>query len=148
MAAAQSAQGYRHVACAVESPDRSAPALAEAERIAALSGARLSVVHVAASPTGFTGGRTSGSAPVEEIRAELQAVALGWLAPVAGRHGGDPVVLHGDAPAQAFAHWCRGQGVDLIVVSPHRRGLARLLGSFAGGLVHDAPCPVLLAAAD
>lgn len=116
--------------------------------MAALGGGELSVVHVAPSPAGFTGGRTSGSAPLGEIRAELEAAALEWLTPLAQRHGGRPVVLTGDSAARAFADWARGQGVDLIVISPHRRGIARLLGSFAGELVRDAPCPVLLAAAD
>lgn len=123
----------------------SRPALEEAARIAGLGPGRLSVVHVVESAEGFTGGRTSRSRPPADLQRDLIADAEAWLAPLADRYGGAPVVVVGDDPPARLKAWARTEGVELIVVCPHRSGISRLLGSFASGVVHDAPCPVLLA---
>lgn len=148
MAAAPRVTAHRHVACCIESPERSAPALEEARRVAGAGGARLSLVHVAPTAAAFTGGRTSRSADPAAVAAHVVQEAAAWLGPIAEDQGADPVVLTGDAPAAAVTAWARSAGVDLIVVSPHRRGIARLLGSFAADIVRDAPCAVLLAPPD
>jgi nucleotide-binding universal stress UspA family protein len=136
---------HRHVACCVESESLSLPALREAARVAAPVSDRLSVVHVVESPARFTGGRTSRSRPPDQLQAELLADARTWLAPLAERWGGVPVTLEGDDPPVRLTDWAAAEGVDLIVVCPHRRGVSRLLGSFAAAVVRGAPCPVLLA---
>ncbi len=148
MARTPTSAGYRHVACCIESPDRSGPALAEAVRVAGPVGARLSLVHVTPTAGAFTGGRTSRSASPGAVVDHVHAEAAAWLTPIAQGHGAEAVILTGDAPALALKAWADRSGVDLLVVSPHRRGLARLLGSFAAEVVRDAPCAVLLAAAD
>jgi nucleotide-binding universal stress UspA family protein len=61
---------------------------------------------------------------------------------------GAGVVIIGDDPADALKRWVAAEDGDLIVICPHRRGLARILGSFASGIVQSAPCPVVLAPAD
>ena len=49
------------------------------------------------------------------------------------------------APAEAIAQLASDIEADLVVVGTHgRRGLARLLGSVAEGVVRLAPCPVLV----
>lgn len=55
-------------------------------------------------------------------------------------------LLHGK-PASEVTRLAREEGFDLIVVGTHsRRGLERLLlGSVATGILHRAPCPVLVA---
>lgn len=55
-------------------------------------------------------------------------------------------LLHG-RPAAEIARLAREESFDLIVVGTHsRRGLERLLlGSVATGILHRAPCPVLVA---
>ena len=135
---------HRHVVCGVETVEASAPAIAEAGRVAAAAGARLSLVHVSGTVAGFTGGTTSRQRPPDELQAELIVDVHSWLDPAAERAGADAVVIVGDDPSSALKDWVREQDADLIVVCPHRRGLSRLLGSFAAGVVRDAPCPVML----
>ena len=55
-------------------------------------------------------------------------------------------LLHG-RPAVEITRFAREEGFDLVVVGTHsRRGLERLLlGSVATGILHRAPCPVLVA---
>jgi nucleotide-binding universal stress UspA family protein len=140
---ADAASPYGHVACCVESAELSRRAVEEAARVA--GGGRLSVVHVVESADGFSGGRTAWSPPADEVEAGVAADAGRWLGPLADEAGGAAVVLVGDDAARRLADWAREEGVDLLVVGPHRHGLAKLLGSFAAGLVREAPCPVLLA---
>lgn len=141
------ADAYQHVACCVESEELSAPAVREAARVAAFGADRLSLVHVVGTAASFSGGRTSRSRPAGDLQAELVADVQTWLAPLAVRLGGTPVVVVGDDAPGALRRWAVAEGADLIVACPHRSGLARILGSFASGLVRDAPCPVLLAGA-
>jgi nucleotide-binding universal stress UspA family protein len=55
-------------------------------------------------------------------------------------------VLHGGDFAHAIVDYARGVPASLIAMATHgRTGLARLaLGSVTSGVVHDAPCPVLV----
>jgi nucleotide-binding universal stress UspA family protein len=124
------------IACGVESQVVSAPALAEAHRLSAATGARLVLVHVTGTATGFS--------PQEEIQADLIAEVHGWLDPLAASMAGEPVVLVGDDHADAIREWIKNGGADMLVICPHRHGLSRLLGSFASAVVRDAPCPVVL----
>lgn len=138
-----------HVVCGVESEELSAPAIAAAARIAVPLGARLSLVHVSGTVARFTGGTTSRSRSPEELQAELVADVHAWLDPLAERMNGHGVVIVGDDPPDTLKRWTRDEAGDLIVICPHRRGLAaRLLGSFATGIVNDSPCPVVLAHPD
>jgi nucleotide-binding universal stress UspA family protein len=138
-----------HVVCGVESEELSAPAIAAAARIAVPLEARLSLVHVSGTVARFTGGTTSRSRSREELQAELIAEVHAWLDPLAERMNGHGVVIVGDDPSDALKRWVTAEDGDLIVICPHRRGLAaRLLGSFASGIVNDPPCPVVLAPAD
>ncbi len=56
----------------------------------------------------------------------------------------EAVVLDGH-PAATACEWSAEAGVDVMVVASHRGLVERsLLGSFAGHVAHNAPCPVLL----
>ena len=68
-----------------------------------------------------------------------------WLvATAAAVPGAEAVPLTGVA-ADAAVAWAREAGPDLIVAAAHRGALERaLLGSFAGHLAREAPCPALL----
>ena len=140
------AEGYHHVACCCESERVSERAVQEAVRVARLSGARLTFVHVVPPPGRFTGGRTAWSPPDEVLARELLEDARRWLEPIAARHGGDAVVIAGhDDPPFRLKEWARETACDLIVACPNTRGiLGVVLGSFATGLIHDSPCPVML----
>ena len=139
---------YRHVVCGVETEELSAPAIAEAARVAAAAGARLSLVHVSGTVANFTGGATSRQRSRDELQSELIADVHAWLDPLAEGVGGAGVVVVGDDPPVALKDWARREGADMIVICPHRTGISRLLGSFASGIVRDAPCAVLLAPTD
>jgi nucleotide-binding universal stress UspA family protein len=137
--------GYERVACCLDGP-RAGPALAEAVRIASLSGGRLSLVHVADSPGRYSGGRTAYSPPKDVLAAEIAAEARPWLEALAAESGGaEAVVLQGPDPAEALLAWAAEAGCDLLVIHPRRHGLVhRRLGSVTARLVRDAPCPVLV----
>jgi nucleotide-binding universal stress UspA family protein len=143
--AAGTARGYELVACCVDGPD-GGPALDEAVRIAALSEARLSLVHVAEPPGRYTGGRTAWSPPEEEISADIVDQARAWLEPQAeGAGGAEVVILQGPDPAEEILGWARESGCDVLVVHPRRRGVVnRVLGSVTARLARDAPCPVMV----
>ena len=55
------------------------------------------------------------------------------------------VIAHGD-PARAIAHCAEEANADLIVVGTHGRGTVgrALRGSVSAGLLHHAPCDVLV----
>lgn len=145
MSVPDTARPYRHVVCGVESEETSRRAIEEAARLTGLGAERMSLVHVVETAGAFTGGRSPWSPPPDRVQDDLVAEAAAWLGPLAARVGAAPVTIVGEDPPRRLADWARDEGVDLIVVCPHRSGLARLLGSFAQGVVHHAPCPVLLA---
>lgn len=144
MSTSSAAAPFTHIVCAVESEELSSPAIAQAARAAA-AGPRLSLVHVVGTVARFTGGQTSRSRPPEELQAELVADARAWLEPLAAAHGAEAVTVVGPDPATTLLEWTRANDGDLLVICPHRKGLARLLGSFAAEVVKDPPCAVLLA---
>ncbi|WP_217912841.1 universal stress protein [Miltoncostaea marina] len=131
-------RSHHHVVCYVSSEEGSRRAVTEAMRVSReKGGARLTLLHVADSPGRFSGGRTSRSRPADEVAASLRAEARAWLGPLAGRSGAEAVVITADDVPHAVYEWAREQAATLIVVTPRRRDLRRLLS--------DPPCPVLLA---
>jgi nucleotide-binding universal stress UspA family protein len=143
--AAGPARGYALVACCVDGPD-GGTALDEAVRVAALSEARLSLVHVAEQAGRFTGGRTAWSPPQDEVAGGIVDEARAWLQPLAqGAGGAEVVILQGADPAEEILEWARESGCDVLVVHPRRRGVVhRVLGSVTARLARDAPCPVMV----
>ncbi len=137
--------GYQHVACFIDGSDAARLGLAHAVALRTLSGGRLSVVHVVASPAflvSFAAG--VGGAPVQDAALEREAARM-WLdEEVRDLEGTEAVLLEGH-PASVACDWAREAGCDLMVVATHRGLVERsLLGSFAGHIAHHAPCPVLL----
>jgi nucleotide-binding universal stress UspA family protein len=136
---------YEHIACFIDDSDAARGGLTHAVALRALTGGRLSVVHVVASPgylislAASVGGGTLPDAALERSAAEM------WLTEqVRGLEGAEAVLLEGP-PAGTACEWAAGSGCDLLVVATHRGLVERsLLGSFAGHVAHHAPCPVLL----
>lgn len=138
---------YRHVAVAVEDSPGSGKALEEGARMAALTGARLSVLHVTSLPVPPPYmGEGGVFLPDPEV---MQDAALTWLEElVEGVPGAEPQVLQGHPP-DAVCDWAGSNGVDLLVAGAERGRVERLLlGSFALHLARHAPCDVLLARPD
>lgn len=122
--------------------ERSGHALRLAAALARDYGARLAVLHVAAtSPLIYS----EGSLPldprllVEEARAQLDQLQL----PI-NEHRSERHLVEGDA-ATEILRLAQEMHADLIVMGTHgRTGLARMLmGSVAEQVVRKAPCPVL-----
>ncbi|MBL6634424.1 MAG: universal stress protein [Thermoleophilia bacterium] len=135
---------YRHVAVAVEDSPGSRKALDEAWRMASLSGARLSVLHVTSIPLPPPYmGEGGVFLPDPQV---MQDAALVWLKEmVEGIPGAEPQVLEGHPP-DAVCEWAGANDVDLLVAGAERGRVERLLlGSFALHLARHAPCDILLA---
>ncbi len=106
---------------------------------------------MAETATGLTGMPATGPAvdPTPIIEAERR-IAAEYLAGVSGRLRGagltvETEIAEGNAP-DAIVEAARAHRADLIAMTTHgRSGLGRLVfGSVAEGVLHHAPCPVLL----
>jgi nucleotide-binding universal stress UspA family protein len=140
-----SAPRFDHIACFIDGSEAAAHALRHAEGLRALSGGRLSVVHVIASPSFLVSLAAGlGGGVVNDPEIERDAAQM-WLdEQVRDREGAEAVLLEGH-PASEACDWAAGAGVDVMVAATHRGLVERaLLGSFAGHIAHHAPCPVLL----
>lgn len=138
---------YAHVAVAVEDSPGSHKALQEASRMAALTGARLSVLHVTSipMPPPYMG---EGGVFLPDPET-MQAAALTWLTEMVEEiPGATPHVLEGHPP-DAVCEWAGDNDVDLLVAGAERGRVERLLlGSFALHLARHAPCDIMLARPD
>jgi nucleotide-binding universal stress UspA family protein len=140
---------FAHVACFVDGSEAGEGALRQAAALRELAGGRLSVVHVVATPAFLVtlaaglGGGVVGDPEIE------RAAAQTWLTElVRDMPGAEAVVLEGH-PAATACDWAAEEGVDVMVVASHRGLVERaLLGSFAGHVAHNAPCPVMLVPPD
>lgn len=136
---------YQHILVAVDLTEECDPVMHRALKLAASSGAALSVVHIVEPMAMAFGGdvpmdlsmlqqhqfdqarerldKFSGKYP--DLRAEHRHLAYGQ-------------------PRQEIHRLAEEQQCDLIVVGSHgRHGLALLLGSTANDVLHGAPCDVL-----
>lgn len=84
-----------------------------------------------------------------EMRRELEVAGLALLAATARAFGPRPVqqdLLWSDDVIGALMDHAEELKADLIVIGDHEHGpiVRALLGSVSSGLVHKAPCPVLV----
>lgn len=133
---------FDHIAVCVDRSAAADAALAEARRLhAAAPGGRLSLVHVAPWPLLYTDEGGAWSPDPEDIASAARAWLDETVSEVPSAEG---VLLDGYPPAAA-CDWAAQHEVDLLVAASHRGLVERvLLGSFAGYLVRNAPCAVLL----
>jgi nucleotide-binding universal stress UspA family protein len=131
----------RHIACAIAEDDGAATAVAAARRVAAATGARVTVVHVVVPPRPLPRNLVADTLPMPAARRErADEVIRAGADAIAGAEG---VVLAG-APDDTVADWCRDNAVDLLVIGPGS-GRRAGLGGFAAAIIREAPCGVLLA---
>lgn len=132
---------YRHIACCIDRSGASLGVLEVGRRLRALGPGRLSLVHVA--PWGLLFGGYPGVEP--EDPELLIDDARTWLDEMTRAHPGSEGVLLDGYPPAVVCEWARSAEVDLLIAASSRGVVDRvLLGSFAGYLLHHAPCPVLL----
>ncbi len=138
---------YKHILLATDFSPHARRAGQRARELAGKYQARLSLVHVFDDFVLYD----EFYEPIAEerfaLQQTLQDAARQHLETLAGEIGikdpADVQLLVGAPKATILAH-AEEQDVDLIIVGSHgRRGLARLLGSVASGIVNSAPCDVL-----
>lgn len=136
---------YRHLAVFIDGSEAAGRALAHAEALRDVTGGRLSIVHVVASPSFLVSLAAGlGGGVVNDPEAEREAARIWLEEQVRDRRGAEAVLLEGH-PATAACDWAREAGADLMVAASHRGLVERaLLGSFASHIAHHAPCAVLL----
>lgn len=137
----------RHMLVAVDFTPASRFVVRTASQYARKFGATLTLIHVVdfqppvALGLGWTevaGGDMPGKDLEKPALAELKK-----LAEELGANSADLLARHGD-PKARILEAAEETGADLIVVgSKSRRGIGRLLGSTANGVVHAARCSVL-----
>ena len=140
-----------HILAATDFSPASDAGLNKAAKLAATTGAKISLVHVF-DPTpmapiatrGFEladqlGGEQDLERAIQRALEDLRRSALASVTNVECR------VVQASNAAQAIVGFAEDNGVDLIVVATHgRTGLAHLLiGSVTENIVRHAKCPVL-----
>lgn len=135
---------YTHILVGLDLSDESRQVLSRASALARANHANLTVVHVV-EPLTFAYG---GDIPVDlsEIQQQLQTQATEQLARLASPFdipAENQNILIGQ-PVAEIHEMADNIAADLIVVGSHgRKGLARLLGSTANGVLHGAKRDVL-----
>lgn len=141
---------FRRILVATDFSPASAPAVAEALRLARESKAEIVLVHAYEPPgaASFAGYIPSANL-YDEIEQALSTGAQQGLEPLAEEARRQGVratarVLRG-SPSYAIVEAAAADRADLIVVGTHGRGgLPRLLlGSVAQKVIASAPCPVM-----
>lgn len=132
---------YTHVLAAVDLAENSEKVISHAKEMAALFGAKVSLIHVVEPLPGY------GYAFVapNDIESELYEEAKKQLAKLANEHGIDPANISvdmGPAKSQILEKAEEGK-VDLIVVGTHKHLFLGVLGSTANAIIHNAKCDVL-----
>lgn len=138
----------KSVVAATDFSDAALPAVRTAHAIARVANARLTVVHVVASPRVTTNAWMHGSATdavvmeselSRESQKRLEGIASDLGPPTKAR------MVHGD-PAEGVLEAAAQAEADLLVVGTRgHTGLQRLLiGSVAERIVHHATCSVLV----
>jgi len=139
---------YKKILVALDFSDHADRVLARAIRLASDHGAALHLVHVLEYlPPMLVGDEPFPSSvwmiDEEQLLVNARERMKSFVASISGLSVTEHVVV--GAPRQALCNMAVEEGIDLMVVGSHgRHGIARLLGSTASGLVHHAPCDLLL----
>lgn len=138
-----------NILVATDFSEASAAALAYGREFARTFGARLHVVHVVENSMMLAGPEGVG-VDFARLQAELETTAQNTLNRIVTQEdraqlGAATVVRTGNSPAFEIADYAKIEGVDLVVMGTHGRGVMGhlLMGSVAEKVVRIAPCPVL-----
>jgi universal stress protein A len=139
---------YKHILAAIDLTEDSAQVLEKARRVAALTGASVSLVSVVKPLTQVYGGLDVAPIAASGLSFEHEALKQAGvqIRQLASRFGFDPEQTHVfiGSPAHDVRALAGRLGADLIIVGTHgRHGLGLLLGSTASGIIHGVGCDVL-----
>jgi len=136
---------YKHLLLPTDLTEASDPAAERASALAELNGAELTILNVVDyMPPRWVANElpeefATESALVERAQAYLSA----WVKKVNLEARKQKVGV--GSPKRVIIDTARDIGADLIVMSSHGdRGMARIVGSTARGVLHDASCDVLV----
>jgi universal stress protein A len=145
--------GYRHILVATDFSKYANVALRKALEIAKPFETQVTLIHAAETLSSELYPAIGELAvPVLASNPELEEKHLNRIEKRLDKHINDSgydetkinvVVLSGH-PVDTLIEYARKNNIDLIVIGSHgRRGLARLIGSSANGIINHAPCDVL-----
>jgi|SRR5690606_6864378 len=138
--------GYQHILLAVDFSDQDDYVMQKARGLAALTGAKMSIIHVLDNipmPDTPYGTMIPLDAKTTYAMLEAEKNRLNKLAEVIAIEPAHRWLVWGE-PKQEIVRIAEQEIVDLIVVGSHgRHGLVLLLGSTANGVLHHAKCDVL-----
>ncbi len=136
---------YKHLLLPTDLTEASEPAVERAEALAELTGAKLTVLNV----VDYVPPRWVANELPEEFGTEsalverAQAYLSAWAEKV--NLGAREQRVGVGPPKRIIIETARDIGADLIVMGTHGdRGMARIVGSTARGVLHDASCDVLV----
>lgn len=136
---------YKNLLLPTDLTKASEPAAVKARALADLTGATLTVLHlVDYVPPGYVAVQlpeeySSEAALVDTARSHL----AGWVQKM--ELGDCQQVVKAGSPKRIIIEVAAELGADLIVMGTHGdRGLARVIGSTASGVLHNAECDVLV----
>jgi nucleotide-binding universal stress UspA family protein len=139
---------YGKILVAVDSTPESTDVLAQARDLALATGSKVHVLHVQSYE--ILGGIAVGAQVVED-ESEEDAVkfvqtAVDGLATAGIAASGSTIELTRESIAAEILHEVEEAGADLLVLGARRHGAIAtvFLGSVSDGIVHHAPCPLLL----
>jgi nucleotide-binding universal stress UspA family protein len=139
----------KNVLVATDFSDTSASALNYGREFARTFGATLHVLHVVENALMWAGPEAAGIDFVQ-LQAELAGAARQTLDRIVTNEDraqlkAVTVVRSGKSPAFEIAAYAKAEGIDLIVMGTHGRGMMGhlLMGNVAEKVVRIAPCPVL-----
>ena len=138
-----------NVLVATDFSDASESALLYGREFARTFGATLHVLHVVENAVMWAGAEAV-SVDFARLQAELEASAQNTLNRIVTAEDRQQLkavaaVRTGSSPAFEIAGYAKSQGIDIILMGTHGRGMVRhlLMGSVAEKVVRIAPCPVL-----
>lgn len=138
-------QNYKHLLLPTDLTEASVPAAERAQMMVELTGAELTILHIVDYvPPRWVANELPEEFASESVLVERAQIHLAsWLEKI-DLSGGQQRVSAG-SPKKIIVDTAHQIGADLIVMGTHGdRGLARIVGSTARGVLHDAPCDVLV----
>ena len=138
-----------NVLVATDFSDASESALLYGREFARTFGATLHVLHVVENSMMWAGPEAVG-VDFARLQADLETGAENTLKRIVTTEDREQLkavtaVRTGSSPAFEIAGYAKGEGIDIILMGTHGRGLMShlLMGSVAEKVVRISPCPVL-----
>lgn len=138
-----------NVLVATDFSDASESALDYGRELTRTFGARLHLLHVVETALMFVGPESAGI-DFARLQSDLESGAEEKLKRIITMEDREQLkavttVRTGSSPAFEIANFARMEGIDIIVMGTHGRGVMAhlLMGSVAEKVVRIAPCPVL-----